>query len=125
MKKLLITLVALSVSQIACSPVEYKRPTGSSMGNQGGFLDEEVKPGLHVIEVQQIGGYQFIFNNEETKKTFISHWKRRASELCPAGYVGEPEWIQPIDAKIERFRCTLLGCQDYPMLSGYARCSRS
>lgn len=114
--------IAVSLALTACSPVEYKPVTGSLLSAKDGYMDEEIAPGVHVIEVRQVGGFQFIFNYDATITTFRQHWHRRAKELCPAGYLGEPEVLSPAEARLEAFSCTTRGCQDYPIVSGIAYC---
>jgi hypothetical protein len=105
-----------------CSPVPYKPVTGLLGSAKDGYMDREMAPGVHVIEVRQVGGFQFIFNYDDTIEAFIRHWHRRAGELCPAGYLGEPEVLLPAEARLEEFLCDSRGCQDYPIVSGIAYC---
>ena len=48
----------------------------------GGYLDEEIEPGKHSIQI--------IGTEGDDKKTLREFWHRRASELCPEGYTGSP-----------------------------------
>ncbi len=105
-----------------CSPVAYKPVTGTFGDALDGYLDEQIAPGVYVIEVRQVGGYQFIFNYDKTISTFKEYWHRRAGELCPAGYLGEPEVLLPAEARIAEFVCSSEECQDYPLVSGIAHC---
>jgi len=114
-----LSLIGLSA---ACSPVAYKPVLNEGVEQQNGYLDKEIAPGVYVIEVRQIGGYQFILNYDDTITTFKQHWHRRATELCRAGYVGEPEVLLPAEARLEEFHCNLRYCQDYPIVSGIAYC---
>ena len=126
--RLAITAFAL-VLLVGCAsiskPMEYVKsePVGKGPGGATpGYADKEISRGVYVVEVRQIGGYQFIANAENTEHTYVSHWKRRAGELCPDGYTGEPIWIKPMDAQIYQFRCEARFCQNYPMVSGSVTC---
>lgn len=122
MRQLYVVVLALLV--VGCSPVTYKRAALSGFAGQQGYLDRKIADGEYVIEVAQIGGYQFIIDEEAAISTLVSHWKRRASERCPAGYTGEYKVITPINARIQGFRCARRFCQDYPMVSGVVTCYR-
>jgi len=118
------SVIALSLTALlaACSPVAYKPVLNDGVEQQNGYLDKEIAPGVYVIEVRQIGGYQFILNYDDTITTFKQHGRRRATELCSAGYVGVPEVLLPAEARLEEFHCNLRYCQDYPIVSGVAYC---
>lgn len=118
-----ISILLVSTSLLACAPVPYQEAVGWAKGGRDGYLDRKLAPGVYIIEVQQIGGYQQLIEHEGTIETYKGYWHRRASELCPSGYVGEPQVILPYQAKIEAFQCDLNLCQNYPMISGIARCS--
>ena len=107
---------------ISCSPVEYKRADLSTYAGLHGYLDKEISPGVHIIEVTQRGGYQFINDYDGTISVLNSHWKQRAGELCPNGYIGKSSVIDAYQAKIEEFRCDLRFCQRYPVISGEIKC---
>lgn len=84
-----------------------------------GYLDKEIAPGKYIVEVSQIGGY---IRDMDVLK---DHWKRRSSELCPSGFSGELEVIDPLNARIEEFRCPQRFCEQYPMVSGIIECDKS
>jgi len=105
-----------------CSPVAYKPVSGMLGDDRNGYMDEQIAPGTFVIEIRQLGRLPFILNYDETIRTFKEHWQRRASELCPAGYLGKPEVLLPAEARIEDFRCSTEQCQNYPIVSGIAHC---
>lgn len=113
-------LSALLLTAAACTPVGYKPVTSAS--GEDGYLDEEVSPGVFVIEIRQMSGFQFLFNYDETIEAFRAHWHRRAHELCSAGYLGEPEVLPPSEARLTAFVCTSSACQNYPIMSGIAYC---
>jgi hypothetical protein len=110
-----VFLLALS-GCAAVTPAQYKRVTLGVWAGWNGYLDKEIAPGVHVVEVTQIGGY--VHNMDVLK----AHWLRRANELCPNGYTGGYEVILPYQAKLEELRCDRRFCQDYPMVSGIIRC---
>jgi hypothetical protein len=128
--QLSLTMVVLALLTGCASmtqPMKYAKsePIGKGPGGASpGYAEKEISPGVYVVEVRQIGGYQFIVNSEGTEHIYVSHWKRRASELCPSGYVGEPSWIRPMEAQIYQFRCELRFCQNYPMVSGTVACKQ-
>jgi hypothetical protein len=107
---------------VSCSPVVYQEAVGWPKGGRNGYLDKEIQRGVYLIEVQDIGGYQQIIDREGAISIYKSYWHRRAKELCPSGYIGEPSVILPHEARIEAFKCNLRLCQDYPMISGIAKC---
>ena len=130
MKSSFAVMLCISILLAGCSsmtgPMEYVRsePIGKGPGGATpGYLDEEIATGVYIVEVRQIGGYQFIATAENTEHTYISHWKRRAGELCPSGYTGDPTWIRPMDAQISQYRCVARYCQNYPMVSGRVTCN--
>jgi hypothetical protein len=105
--------------------MEYVRskPIGKGPGGATpGYLDQEISPGVYIVEVRKIGGYQFIATPDNAEHTFITFWKRRAGELCPNGYSGEPRWIRPMEAQIDQYRCDANFCQNYPMVTGTVTC---
>jgi len=99
----------------AFTPAPYQKAPLGFWAGWNGYLDKEIKPGVYIVEVTQIGGY--VHNMEVLK----SHWLRRAQELCPKGYTGTFEVISPCDARLEELRCCRSFCQDYPMVSGIIR----
>ena len=121
--RLLLPLPLMLSGLIACSPVDYK-PADPMDADRDGYLDEEISPGVFVIEIRQLGGFQFLLNYNDTINTFKAHWHRRASELCAAGYLGEPEVLLPSEARLNEFVCTSERCQNYPMVSGVAYCNQ-
>ncbi len=118
-----ISIIIAGLLLIGCSPVTYKEAPLSGYGGQQGYLDRKIAEGEYVIEVAQIGGYQFIIDEDSAISTLITHWERRASELCPAGYTSKYKVIDPSRARIQGFKCHQRFCQDYPMISGVALCS--
>lgn len=106
-----------------CGPEIYKKADLGWWSGRHGYLDKQLSPGVYIIEVAAIGGYQFINDRDGTLATMKKNWKRRASELCPNGYSGIPQVIDPIDARIAAFRCDLVFCQGYPMISGEVKCN--
>lgn len=122
-RKSALGMLFLIVLIAGCAPMPYQRAVGWAEGGRNGYLDIEISTGVHLIEVQEIGGYQQITVHKETLQLYIDYWHRRASELCSgAKYDGQPEIILPYEARIEAFKCDLRLCQGYPMLSGIAAC---
>lgn len=117
-----ISLFLTGLLLAGCSPVAYKPVSGLTGSDQDGYLDAEIAPGVFVIEIRQIGGFQFILNYDDTITAFRQHWHRRAAELCSAGYLGEPEVLLPAEARLPEFVCTTEECQNYPIVSGIAYC---
>ena len=115
MKIVIISLVILFVLS-GCSKLEYKKADLGFYAGHEGYLDKEIKPGVHIIEVTQTGGYK------DNSMLFIPYWKKRARELCPKGYDGEPIIIHATDAKIKEFYCGVRFCQFQKVASGIARC---
>ena len=121
----LVPLLIFPLLLIAeCTPLGYQKAQVSPDTHQDGYLDKEVSPGVHIIEVRQEARYALMFHRETTEARFRTHWERRAAELCPNGYTGTPEMISPREARIDEFYCTLEVCQKYPLLSGVAFCKK-
>ncbi|WP_430461300.1 hypothetical protein ACQUQU_00520 [Thalassolituus sp. LLYu03] len=116
-----LLIAGLLTGAVACTPVDYK-PASPLGASQDGYLDEEIAPGVFVIEVRQMSGFQFLLNYDDTISTFRAHWHRRAGELCAAGYLGEPEVLLPAEARLQQFVCTDKACRNYPLVSGIAYC---
>ena len=117
----LALLVGIAVALAGCAavqPAPYKRVTLGMWAGWNGYLDKEIEPGVHIVEVTQIGGY--VHNMDVLK----AHWVRRARELCPSGYTGGYEVILPRHAKLDELRCERNYCQHYPMVSGIIGCKR-
>jgi hypothetical protein len=87
-----------------------------------GYVDKEVSAGVHVIEVRHEDLIALTIQKEKTLDNLKSIWRQRAAELCPKGYQGEPEVIQPDEARTDEFFCTLNICQKYLLVSGIAYC---
>ena len=113
--KYLVLLVATLLLS-SCSILPYKKADLSLYAGHEGYLDKELSPGIHLIEVTQYGGYK------DNTSLFVPYWHRRAAELCPNGYKGEPQMIYATEAQIEEFVCELRFCQYFPVASGIARC---
>jgi len=109
----------------ACAPLEYqaaKLDVEPAERITDGYVSKEISDGVHVIEVRHESRSAFLFQKEETLKNLKGIWKRRAAELCPKGFQGEPEVIRPDEARTDEFYCTLKVCQPYLMVSGIAYC---
>jgi hypothetical protein len=122
-----ITLVtALSLLLSACtSPLPYTQADLSVEREQritDGYVDKEVSAGVHVIEVRHEDILALTIQKEKTLSNLKSIWQQRAKELCPKGHQGEPEVIQPDEARTNEFFCTLNICQKYLLVSGIAYC---
>lgn len=98
-------------------PTPYQQADPGLLEGRQGYLDERTAPGRYIVEYADIGGPGFsVDRNRE-------YWHRRAAELCPAGFEGEPETIPPGDARIAAFRCTQRFCREYPVVSGVITCT--
>ena len=115
LKQAIIVLAAISLLS-ACSVLPYKKADLSLYAGNEGYLDKELSPGVHLIEVTQYGGYK------DNSGLFVPYWHRRAAELCPNGYEGEPQMIFAPAAQIEEFVCEVNFCQYFRVASGVARC---
>ena len=116
-KTIFISAVLLAFGGCAAvTSVPYQQAKAGWWAGWQGYLDQEIAPGVYIIEVSQIGGYVHDMN------VLKAHWARRARELCPNGYSGSCEEILPAQARIKEFRCELVYCQRYPMASGVVHC---
>lgn len=122
MRLLSMLVLVILMSACASTPMEYKRADLSMYEGLHGYLDQEISPGVYVIEVTQRGGYQFINDYEGTVALLKSYWFRRAGELCPRGFDGEPSVVKAYQAQIKEIYCDLRFCQNYPVISGMASC---
>lgn len=118
-------LFLLCVLTTGCAPLTYQAvdlngPSGESQSN--GYIDKEIRMGVHIIEVRYENRSAFILRHEKTLHEMSDIWHLRASELCRKGYRGKPEVIRPDEARTDEFYCTLEVCQKYPVLSGVAHC---
>jgi len=111
-------LIFLLVGCGVFTSLPYQQAKQGTMSVWQGYLDKEIAPGVYIVEVCQIGGYN---HDMEVLK---NHWVRRAKALCHNGYIGNYEVIQPAEAKLEEFRCDLVFCQRYPMVSGVIHCRK-
>jgi hypothetical protein len=102
----------------AVQSARYQQATPGTWHAWNGYLDKEIEPGVHIVEVTQIGGY--VHDMDVLK----ANWVRRAREVCPNGYSGTYEVILPHQAKLQELRCDRVYCQQYPMVSGIIRCKR-
>ena len=89
-----------------------------------GYLEQELSPGVFVIEVQQQRPSFSFINHQQHLLNLQNHWQKRAAEICPFGYQGQPDVIAPVDAQIEAFRCEPENCKQEPMISGVAKCHK-
>ena len=115
-------LLILVVFVAGCSIMDYQKADLSMYSGHQGYLDQQISPGIHIIEITQRGGYQFGFDNKKLLSKLAEYWDRRASELCPNGYEGESKAILALNAKIPAFQCNKNFCQGYPVVSGIVKC---
>jgi hypothetical protein len=114
LKIFIISLLITGLSGCAATP--YKKADLSNYAGRVGYLEKEIRPKVYILEYSHIGGYDY---NLETNKAY---WKRRADELCPAGFEGGYEFIHPAEAKIDEFICPQRFCTKYPLVSGVIQC---
>lgn len=115
-----LVFIFLSVMLAACSQMSYQHAVQADKG----YLDEEVSPGVHAIEVKQPYAWWQFKSREQHVTELKMHWQQRAEELCQHGYQGEPELIIPSEARIEAFQCTTEKCNKQLMISGLAWCHK-
>lgn len=113
---LLITALLLS----ACGQIPYQAIEPGTPGLHSGYLDKEVSPGVHVIEVRH--SHRYSLSQEQDLVLMKSHWQRRAAELCLHGYRGEPDVRLPADARLSEFQCSPSSCPQTPLVSGIVWC---
>lgn len=125
MKSLVVAVAVLLLT--ACSQLPYVPADFSADAPQGttdGYIDKEISKGVHVIEVRHESLLALTFSREKTLNHLKDLWTQRANEVCPGGYQGKPEAIQPNEARTDEFYCTLKVCQRYPLVSGIAYCNQ-
>ncbi len=64
----------------ACGSTHDLKKDGFNLLGEGGFIDQEVRPGLFLIKAF---GNSFIFQSVDGAKSTFSY---RATQLCPSGY---------------------------------------
>lgn len=124
---LLVPLIATAIALLSgcSSTLPYTQANLEVERDQrttDGFVDKEVSAGVHVIEVRHEDVVALTLKKEKTLNNLKDIWHQRADELCPKGYQGEPEVIQPDEARTDEFFCTLKVCQKYLLVSGIAYC---
>ena len=106
----------------ACSMVPYKAAEKNAEHDYTpGYLDEEISPGVYIVEVQG-GKSRPLVNKEQELLRMQEHWNKRSKELCQHGYRGESEIIAASQARIEKFRCETESCKNIPLVSGVIWC---
>lgn len=106
----------------ACSATPYKAAQKNADNSySSGYLDEEVSPGVYVVEVQGNNLNLFI-NKEQYLIQLREHWQSRAKEICPHGYQGDAEVLLAPQARIEQLRCDTESCKNRPIVSGIIWC---
>lgn len=103
-----------------CSSLPYQPAHPGTQ--ESGYRDEEIAPGVFVIEVRDNSKLRLQLEREATVHTLTTHWQRRAAELCQFGYRGAPEVVTPAAARLRAFQCGLPECQQQPLVSGIAWC---
>ena len=96
--------------------------TESHPAPQDKAADEEIAPGVFVIEVLRSGPVTHQPAAPATLDILQQHWQRRATELCRFGFQGSPGLISPASARLPQFQCGLPECRDYLLMSGIAFC---
>ena len=99
-----------------CATPEYQQAALTSGESRIGYADREQETGVHVVEYLQYRGRDY--DIELHKK----YWMRRAVELCPFGYDGGLEIIEPAAGRIREFDCAGGRCDGYALVSGVIRC---
>ena len=99
-----------------CATPEYQQAALTDGESRIGYADREESTGVHVLEYMQYRGRDY--DIELHKK----YWIRRAVELCPFGYDGGFEIIEPVDGRIREFDCGEDRCARYALVSGVIRC---
>ena len=116
MKNRILLLITMVIFLGACAPAPYQKADLSFYAGCHGYLDQEIEPGIHIVEYYHIGGYNF---DLELNKEY---WTKRANELCPNGYEGGYKVEHLAHAFIEDCRCRARYCNSYPMVQGVIKC---
>lgn len=124
---LLVPLIATAITLLngCASTLPYTQANLAVERDQrvtDGYVDKVISTGVHVIEVRHEDAISLMWHKEQTLNNLKDIWRQRAGELCPKGYQGEPEVIQPDEARTDEFFCTLKVCQKYLLVSGVAYC---
>jgi len=118
--------LSLIILLAGCTPLKYQSvnlDADDTPVRTDGYIDRKVSEGVHVIEVRHENIAALMIQKESTLNNLKGIWERRASELCPKGYQGQPEVIQPDQARTDAFYCTLRACQKYLLVSGIVYCN--
>ena len=115
----LITLLSVLAG---CSPFPYQEAQPVAIEASSGYLDEEIAPGVHVVEVRHSAPIAAINNQDQRLITMKEQWVRRSQELCKFGYRGAPEVVSSTNARIKAFQCAGASCAQTPLVSGIIWC---
>lgn len=118
MRLLLFILITLTFA--ACAPLPYQ----SAQQASGGFLEEEVSPGVFLVEVKHANSWWRFNNRGQQIVELKRQWTQRANELCQHGFQGDADIISPAEARIEVFQCKGEHCYKQLMASGIAWCHK-
>lgn len=114
-----IVLAVLAVLLTSCTAVpRYHRFENGHepFYHNGGFADEEIRPGVYIVEAYGMGMYSNPSND------LIAVTLRRAKELCPQGYRDDTRIIPSHQAHFELFRCNLRFCYQAPLAQSVVTC---
>ena len=111
MKSAIIFCVLIFLT--GCATGDYQRTKPPYLD---GYWDEEIEPGVYIVEVYTVGGYK------DTRVRSEDYFHRRAKELCPGGYESGYYFVFASDVYFEEFRCYARFCQNYPQLTGQVTC---
>lgn len=123
MKRCSISLLFILLSVVTgCTPLPYQEAQPVSTEASSGYLDEEIAPGVHVVEVRHETSLAVINNQDKRLITMKEQWIRRSQELCKFGYRGSPEVVTAVNARIKAFQCSGNNCSQSPLVSGVIWC---
>lgn len=123
MNRCVTSLLVISLSiATGCTPLPYQEAQPIAIEASSGYLDEEMAPGVHIVEVRHITPIAVINNQDKRLITMKEQWVRRSQELCKFGYRGAPEVITSANARIKAFQCTGTSCSQSPLVSGVIWC---
>ena len=109
-------IAVFSLLLAACATATYQPADLAGGSSRDGYANRETTPGVHVLEYMQYRGRDYDLERH------TQYWNRRAVELCPFGFNGGFEVIDPANAKIEEFNCSEDRCRRYALVSGVIRC---
>ena len=117
-----LTLILLSLGMAACSSPKYQKANKSQSSKERGYMDKKIKPNTYLVEYAWRGGLSWITSCDKNVAKLENYWNKRATELCPCGYEGQPSFLRADEAKFPEFNSSKKEYRAEPIASGEVVC---